>query len=160
MGQVCLISGPPGCGKTTWVLQRLEEHPGPCAYLRLEGDKEAGLEQGADSGIDLAWLKDQVPRLDESTPTNAAELKQDNDGLTLIEVQQFHLPSQEGIEGLENEVRSKLEALQLQPDQFLHFGRDPELPSKDTLEFSKLEAWHTLSFGLCLGSQQPEQLLV
>jgi G3E family GTPase len=125
------------------VLQRLEEHPGPCAYLRLEGDKEAGLEQGADSGIDLAWLKDQVPRLDESTPSNAAELKQDNDGLTLIEVQQFHLPSQEGIEGLENEVRSKLEALQLQPDQFLHFGRDPELPAKDTLEFSKLEAWHT-----------------
>jgi G3E family GTPase len=143
MGQVCLISGPPGCGKTTWVLQRLEEHPGPCAYLRLEGDKEAGLEQGADSGIDLAWLKDQVPRLDESTPSNAAELKQDNDGLTLIEVQQFHPPSQEGIEGLENEVRSKLEALQLQPDQFLHFGRDPELPAKDTLEFSKLEAWHT-----------------
>ncbi len=143
MGQVCLISGPPGCGKTTWVLQRLEEHQGPCAYLRLEGDKEAGLEQGADSGIDLAWLKDQVPRLDESTPSNAAELKQDNDGLTLIEVQQFHLPSQEGIEGLENEVRSKLEALQLQPDQFLHFGRDPELPAKDTLEFSKLEAWHT-----------------
>jgi G3E family GTPase len=84
-----------------------------------------------------------VPRLDESTPPNAAELKQDNDGLTLIEVQQFHPPSQEGIEGLENEVRSKLEALQLQPDQFLHFGRDPELPAKDTLEFSKLEAWHT-----------------
>ena len=143
MGQVCLISGPPGCGKTTWVLQRLEEHPGPCAYLRLEGDKEAGLEQGADSGIDLAWLKDQVPRLDESTPSNAAELKQDNDGLTLIEVQQFHPPSKEGIEGLENEVRFKLEALQLQPDQLLHFGRDPELPAKDTLEFSKLEAWHT-----------------
>ena len=143
MGQVCLISGPPGCGKTTWVLQRLQQHQGPCAYLRLEGDKEAGLEQGADSGIDLAWLKDQVPRLDEPTPSNAAELKQDNDGLTLIEVQQFHPPSQEGIEGLENEVRSKLEALQLQPDQFLHFGRDPELPSKDTLEFSKLEAWHT-----------------
>jgi G3E family GTPase len=143
MGQVCLISGPPGCGKTTWVLQRLQQHQGPCAYLRLEGDKEAGLEQGADSGIDLAWLKDQVPRLDESTPSNAAELKQDNDGLTLIEVQQFHPPSQEGIEGLENEVRSKLEALQLQPDQFLHFGRDPELPAKDTLEFSKLEAWHT-----------------
>jgi G3E family GTPase len=143
MGQVCLISGPPGCGKTTWVLQRLQQHQGPCAYLRLEGDKEAGLEQGADSGIDLAWLKDQVPRLDEPTPSNAAELKQDNDGLTLIEVQQFHPPSQEGIEGLENEVRSKLEALQLQPDQFLHFGRDPELPAKDTLEFSKLEAWHT-----------------
>ena len=84
-----------------------------------------------------------MPRLDEPTPSNAAELKQDNDGLTLIEVQQFHPPSQEGIEGLGDDVRSKLEALQLQPDQLLHFGRDPELPAKDTLEFSKLEAWHT-----------------
>ena len=65
MGQVCLISGPPGCGKTTWALQRLQQHQGPCAYLRLEGNKEAGLEQGEDSGIDLAWLKDQVPRLEE-----------------------------------------------------------------------------------------------
>jgi len=62
MGQVCLISGPPGCGKTTWALQRLQQHQGPCAYLRLEGNKEAGLEQGADSGIDLAWLEDQVPK--------------------------------------------------------------------------------------------------
>ena len=33
--------------------------------------------------------------------------------------------------------------MQLHPDQLLHFGRDPELPAKDTLEFSKLEAWHT-----------------
>ena len=113
------------------------------SYLRLEGDKEAGLEQGADSGIDLAWLKDQVPRLDEPTPSNAAELKQDNDGLTLIEVQQFHPPSKEGVEGLGDDVLSKLEALQLHPDQLLHFGRDPELSAKDTLEFSKLEAWHT-----------------
>ena len=69
MGQVCLISGPPGCGKTTWALQRLQQHQGPCAYLRLEGEKAAGLEQGEDSGIDLTWLKDQVPRL-EGTGNN------------------------------------------------------------------------------------------
>ena len=50
MSQVCLISGPPGCGKTTWALQRLQQHQGPCAYLRLGGVKEAGLEQGEDSG--------------------------------------------------------------------------------------------------------------
>ena len=84
MGQVCLISGPPGCGKTTWALQRLQQHQGPCAYLRLEGEKAAGLEQGDDSGIDLTWLKDQVPRLEELAIANATDLKQDNDGLTLI----------------------------------------------------------------------------
>ena len=43
MGQVCLISGPPGCGKTTWALQRLQQHQGPCAYLRLEGEKPTPL---------------------------------------------------------------------------------------------------------------------
>ena len=100
MGQVCLISGPPGCGKTTWALQRLQQHQGPCAYLRLKGEKADGLQQGEDSGIDLAWLKDQVPRLEGLATANATDLKQDNDGLTLIEVQQFHPPSQEGIEGL------------------------------------------------------------
>ena len=143
MGEVCLISGPPGCGKTTWALQTLQEHPGPCAYLRLEGDKEAGLEQGEDSGIDQSWLKDQVPRLEEPTTDNTADLKQANNALTLIEVQRFHPPSQDGLKGFGDVVRSKLEALQLQPDQLLHFGRDPELPAKDTLEFSKLQAWNT-----------------
>ena len=35
---MCLISGPPGCGKTTWALQKLQSHRGACAYLRLAGD--------------------------------------------------------------------------------------------------------------------------
>ena len=84
-----------------------------------------------------------MPRLEEPATANATDLKQNNEGLTLIEVQQFYPPSQEGIEGFGDDVRSKLEALQLNPDQLLHFGRDPELPAKDTLEFNKLEAWHT-----------------
>ena len=142
MGQVCLISGPPGCGKTSWALKTLQDHGGPCAYLRLEEEPEAGLEQGADSGIDLNWLKDQIPRLEEATPSIAADLKEEDDALTLIEVQRFRTPTQEGIDGFGINVRSKLDALELQPDQVMHFGRDPELPSNDTLEFSKLEAWH------------------
>ncbi len=32
-----LISGPPGCGKTSWILSRLQSHRGPCGYLRLAG---------------------------------------------------------------------------------------------------------------------------
>ena len=142
MGHVVLISGPPGCGKTSWALKTLQDHVGPCAYLRLEEEQEAGLEQGEDSGIDLSWLKDQIPRLEEVTPSNSAALKHRNDALTLIEVQRFHTPSQGGINGYGINVRSKLDALELQPDQVMHFGRDPELPSNDTLEFSKLEAWH------------------
>ena len=142
MGHVVLISGPPGCGKTSWVLKALQVHVGPCAYLRLEEEQEAGLEQGEDSGIDLSWLKDQIPRLEEVTPSNAAALKHRNDALTLIEVQRFHTPSQGGINGYGINVRSKLDALELQPDQVMHFGRDQELPSNDTLEFRKLEAWH------------------
>ena len=146
MSQVCLISGPPGCGKTFWALKTLQEHTGPCAYLRLQGEQEEGLEQGVDSGIDLAWLKDQIPRLQEPTSpkTTPAETGK---ALTLIEVQLFRSPTQEGINGYGEGVRSTLNALGLQPDQCLHFGRDPELPTNDTLEFSKLEAWNTTLAG-------------
>jgi hypothetical protein len=63
MGQVCLISGPPGCGKTTWALQRLQQHQGPCAYLRLEGDKEAGLEQGQTAESTWPGSKTKCPDL-------------------------------------------------------------------------------------------------
>ena len=60
-----------------------------------------------------------------------------------IEVQQFRAPEIEGIDGYGLEIKSLLNQLEIKPNKFLHFGRDPELPSKDTLEFSKLEAWHT-----------------
>ena len=35
MSTTWLISGPPGCGKTTWILNALRDHPGACGYLRL-----------------------------------------------------------------------------------------------------------------------------
>ena len=134
--QVCLVSGPPGCGKTAWALQTLQSHQGTCTYLRLAGDSPEGLEQGRDSGIDQAWLQDQIPTLQ---PAQNNEQSQDNnaDGqLTVIELQQFRRPERNGIDGYGAGVLAQLERLQLQPTQTLHFGRDPELPSQDTLDFS------------------------
>ena len=140
--QVCLVSGPPGCGKTAWALQTLQSHQGACTYLRLAGDSPEGLEQGCDSGIDQAWLQDQIPSLQSA---QSIEQRQDNvadQQLTVIEVQQFRRPEHKGIDGYGAQVQAQLESLQLKPTQTLHFGRDPELPSQDTLDFSRLEAWH------------------
>ena len=142
MGQVCLVSGPPGCGKTTWVLETLRQHQGSCAFLRLEGDRSEGLEQGVDSGIDPAWLKDQIPELISLQPSASGEELHREAQLTLIEVQQFRVPETLGLDGYGASVRERLDALRLKPDQTLHFGRDSVLPTHDTLEFNKLEAWH------------------
>jgi len=39
-----------------------------------------------------------------------------------------------------------LDALSLVPEHHLHFGRNPELPAQDTLDFPALESWsHDLS---------------
>jgi len=51
MSTTWLISGPPGCGTTTWILNTLRDHPGPCRYLRLRGTSQEGLEQGSVVGI-------------------------------------------------------------------------------------------------------------
>ena len=139
---MCLVSGPPGCGKTTWVLKTLKQHQGPCAFLRLEGDRSEGLEQGVDSGIDPAWLKDQIPELIALQPSPSGEALQPEAPRTLIEVQQFRAPETHGLDGFAASIRERLDALNLQPDQILHFGRDSVLPTHDTLEFTKLEAWH------------------
>ena len=97
--QVCLVSGPPGCGKTSWALQTLQSHQGSCSYLRLAGDNPEGLEQGCDSGIDQAWLQDQVPDLQAARPPGQ-ELKPPVDNqLTVIEVQQFRTPELSGLDG-------------------------------------------------------------
>jgi hypothetical protein len=67
-----LITGPPGCGKTNWIRDTFLKHPGTCAYLRLSGSEQEGLEQGHNAGIDSTWLKDQIPELvDLATTANA-----------------------------------------------------------------------------------------
>ena len=144
MRQVTLVSGPPGCGKTTWARKALSDHIGTKSYLRLAGDQHDQLQQGQDSGIDLAWLQDQIPGL-KSPPNGSTEDASSGSvaELTVIEVQQFRPPDIEGMDGYGLEIKSLLNQLEIKPNKFLHFGRDPELPSKDTLEFSKLEAWHT-----------------
>ncbi|MCS5700807.1 hypothetical protein NZK32_17335 [Cyanobium sp. FGCU-52] len=37
MSQTLLLSGPPGCGKTSWILKQIQSHSCPSAYLRLAG---------------------------------------------------------------------------------------------------------------------------
>ena len=46
MQQSWLITGPPVCGKTNWILETLLKHVGDCAYLRQDGSSDVGLEQG------------------------------------------------------------------------------------------------------------------
>ena len=72
MSQTLLISGPPGCGKTSWILNQIQSHPGPCGFLRLAGYPDEGLLQARVGGIDLAWLQDQCPGLlDPADPDQA-----------------------------------------------------------------------------------------
>tara|TARA_Y100000385_G_scaffold271902_1_gene312247 strand:- start:591 stop:881 length:291 start_codon:yes stop_codon:yes gene_type:complete len=68
MHQTWLIAGPPGCGKTNWIREKLLKHQGPCAFLRLDGWSHEGLEAGMNAGIDLTWLSDQCPQLIDLSP--------------------------------------------------------------------------------------------
>ncbi len=119
----------------------MRSHQGKCGYLRLDGYPSNGLEQVSDSGIDKTFLKDQFPELIDLSDSHHASRSQQGDLLTLIELPQFQSPQQAGLMGMDPRVKNQLEALQLHPDRHLHFGRDPELPNKDTLEFKKLESF-------------------
>ncbi|MFN6132810.1 MAG: GTP-binding protein [Synechococcaceae cyanobacterium] len=136
-----LISGPPGCGKTSWILSRLRSHRGPCGYLRLAGAADEGLGQARDGGIDLTWLQDQCPGLLDLADPDQALAPRPANLLALLERPQFQPPTEPGLAGVDRRVMPQLEALHLSPDAQLHFGRDALLPSQDTLDFSSLEAW-------------------
>ena len=140
MAQTWLISGPPGCGKTTWMLNTLKNHQGQRGYLRLPGISTAGLEQADDGGIDQTYLQDQITDLIDLSNTDQAPNDQEQQ-LNLIELTQFEPPSSSALEGVDSSVIQQLEALGLRLDRALHFGRDDDLPKDDTLEFSRLEAW-------------------
>ena len=63
MSETWLISGSPGCGKTSWILDTFKNHQGVCGYIRLKGFSEVDIEQAAASKIDFNYLKDQIPEL-------------------------------------------------------------------------------------------------
>ena len=140
MRQVWLISGPPGCGKTSWILGKLKKHNSSCGYLRLPGFSENSLEHADSNEIDSVFLKDQIPQLIDLSKSSD-QLFTDQDGLLLfIELPQFYLPKESGLAGIDRRVINQLENLKLLPDRYLHFGRDNELPIVDTLDFEKIES--------------------
>ncbi|WP_320663874.1 GTP-binding protein [Prochlorococcus sp. MIT 1223] len=140
MGQAWLISGSPGCGKTHWILNTFKNHKGSCAYIRLNGYSDIDLEQVKFSKIDSAFLKDHLPHLIDVSNSNKSSISIRENTLLLIELPQFKLPSQNGVSGIDPRVLHELEILKLQPNRYLHFGRDIELPTKDTLDFKKIES--------------------
>jgi hypothetical protein len=140
MSQTLLISGPPGCGKTTWILSQLLSHSGPCGYLRLAGTPDEGLSQARDGGIDLIWLQDQRPGLKDLADPDQALAPRPANLLALIELPQFQPPTEPGLAGMDRRAIPQLQALHLSPDAHLHFGRDAVLPRQDTLDFNSLQA--------------------
>lgn len=127
MSQTLLISGPPGCGKTSWILSQLLSHPGPCGYLRLAGTPDEGLSQARDGGIDLTWLQDQRPGLQDLADPNQALAPRPANLLVLMELPQFQPPTEPGLAGIDRRVIPQLQALHLSPDAHLHSGCTPSL---------------------------------
>jgi hypothetical protein len=84
---------------------------------------------------------DQIPQLEDwSEPTSDSQLSS-SDRFVLIEAQQFSAPKPSA-DGPDPQIKQQLDRFNLTPDRILHFGVDLELPKRDTLDFTKLEAWH------------------
>lgn len=118
MQQIWLIAGPPGCGKTNWIRETLQNHEGSCAYIRLDGAAQEGLEIGHNAGIDHSWLKDQIPQLQKfSDPATSSQLSS-SDRFVLIEAQQFSAPTARD-DGPDPQIKQQLERFNLKPDRIL-----------------------------------------
>ena len=141
MGRKWLISGSPGCGKTTWILNKIKSNQGACGDLRLIEQANNNKEKLPESLIDYTFLKDQAPHLQDLSDCSDTSMSQQKDFLILIELSQSQSPESLEPAELNPYVKSQLESLRLQPDRHLHFGRDSELPNNDTLVFKKLESW-------------------
>ena len=140
MSEIWIISGSPGCGKTSWTLNTFKNHHGACGYIRLKGYSEIDLEQAVTSKIDFNYLKDQIPELVDLDSFNLESFTSKTNPLIIIELPHFKVPKLSGLEGIDLRVLKELEDLKLKPNKYLHFGRDPELPIKDTLDFKKIES--------------------
>jgi len=155
MGQKWLISGSPGCGKTTWILNTIKRNPGACGYLHLAEQAKNGQEKSPESLIDYTFLKDQVPHLQDLSGCPDTSISKHKDLLILIELSQSQSPEELEAVGINPYVKSQLESLKLPPDRHLHFGRDSELPNNDTLVFKELESW---SLNLAKSVWDPQSL--
>ena len=129
MSQTWLISGSPGCGKTSWILKTMRSHQGKCGYLRLDGYSSNGLEQVSDSGIDKTLLKDQFPELIDLSDSHHASRSQQGDLLTLIELPQFQAPQHAGLTDMDPRVKNQLETCLLYTSPSPRDKRQSRMPS-------------------------------
>lgn len=101
MSQTLLISGPPGCGRTNWILNRIRSHQGACGSLRLAGYSVKDRALVRDGDIDLTWLQDQCPGLFDLADPDQALAPRAANLLALIELPQFQPPAwRAGVAGL------------------------------------------------------------
>ena len=85
-------------------------------------------------------MKDQIPNLLDLSISNSLSKKDKEKILIIIEFPQFFIPKSEGINGVDLRIINELDKYNLQPNRYLHFGRDPELSIKDTLDFRAIKS--------------------